>query len=169
MDKELEKMRKMRESNKDWLALTKLITGSGNDGLAKQFDDLLESSIATMELPKKSDLPPPKKWSPVRKEIYLAACVAYTNLNLPGKGEKWCDEALDFVDVNYVGADGEGEESGRRKDEDVIDALIGKSEAHLSREEYEDAVRYLERAWDACGQSRQDVSVFYSFLCFVMD
>ena len=33
------------------------------------------------------------------------------------------------------------------------DALLGQAEALLASEEYEEAVRVMEKAWDACGRN----------------
>ena len=36
--------------------------------------------------------------------------------------------------------------------------MLAKSDAHFAREEFEEAVRMLERAWEGCGRSRQDIA-----------
>ena len=44
--------------------------------------------------------------------------------------------------------------AGNEKD---IDALLGKGEALLAREEWEEAVRTFERAWEASGGGNREV------------
>lgn len=152
-------MRTFKE-RKEWVQLTKLIGGStGSDGLAKQFDDLLEKAIPEMQLPSKpSGLPHPTKWSPLRREMYLAACIGYNNLNLHSKGEKWCDEAISFTTVHVFDDSSEDGNAKQNDDAEIVDALLAKSDAHFAREEFEEAVRMLERAWEGCGRSRQDIA-----------
>ena len=67
-------------------------------------------------------------------------CKAYTGIELPRKGEVWCDEVL-----SMEGGDND------------LDALKGKGEACLAKEEWEDATRYLDRAFEASGRSSGDV------------
>jgi hypothetical protein len=57
------------------------------------------------------------------------------------KGEKYCEELLKI--------DGFG---------DDVQGLVGRGEAQLIREEWEEAVRTLEKAFEASGRSSQDVS-----------
>jgi len=51
---------------------------------------------------------------------------------------------------------------GNEKD---IDALLGKGEALLAREEWEEAVRTFERAWEASGGGNREVCSLF-FLAF---
>jgi len=85
-------------------------------------------------------LPPPKKASPRRAAILRALCRAHVQLRQARAGEQWCDELLRMV--------------GNEKD---IDALLGKGEALLAREEWEEAVRTFERAWEASGGGNREV------------
>ena len=87
-------------------------------------------------------IPPPKKASPRRAAILRALCRAHVQLRQARAGEQWCDELLRMV--------------GNEKD---IDALLGKGEALLAREEWEEAVRTFERAWEASGGGNREVRV----------
>jgi DnaJ family protein C protein 3 len=87
-------------------------------------------------------IPPPKKASPRRAAILRALCRAHVQLRQARAGEQWCDELLRMV--------------GNEKD---IDALLGKGEALLAREEWEEAVRTFERAWEASGGGNREVWV----------
>jgi DnaJ family protein C protein 3 len=87
-------------------------------------------------------IPPPKKASPRRAAILRALCRAHVQLRQARAGELWCDELLRMV--------------GNEKD---IDALLGKGEALLVREEWEEAVRAFERAWEASGGGNREVCI----------
>jgi hypothetical protein len=82
----------------------------------------------------------PRKKSVRRREIYSAMCKAYVGIEVPRKAETWCDEVL-------------GMEGG----DNDLEALKGKGEACLAKEEWEEGTRYLERAFEASGRSSQDV------------
>lgn len=88
-------------------------------------------------------IPPPKKASPRRAAILRALCRAHVQLRQARAAEQWCDELLRMV--------------GNEKD---IDALLGKGEALLAREEWEEAVRTFERAWEASGGGNREVCMF---------
>ncbi|KAI0278536.1 hypothetical protein BGY98DRAFT_514032 [Russula aff. rugulosa BPL654] len=85
-------------------------------------------------------IPPPKKASPRRAAILRALCRAHVQLRQARAGELWCDELLRMV--------------GNEKD---IDALLGKGEALLVREEWQEAVRTFERAWEASGGGNREI------------
>ncbi|KIJ33171.1 hypothetical protein M422DRAFT_183590, partial [Sphaerobolus stellatus SS14] len=82
----------------------------------------------------------PKKRSPKRMELYAMVCKANLELNTPKKGESYCQEVLEM----------EGGENN-------VDALVGMGEASLVSEEWEAAVRYLDKAFEAGGRSNSDV------------
>jgi len=82
----------------------------------------------------------PKKKSARRREIWHLICKAYLNTNDVRKGEAWCAGVLEM-------------EGG---DNDV-DALVGMGEAALVKEEWEEAVRYLDKAFETGGRSNNDV------------
>jgi len=58
--------------------------------------------------------------------------------------EKWCEELLTL--------------NGRKDD---LDGLVGKAEALISKEEFEEAVRVLEKAFESSGRSDRDVSIVF--------
>lgn len=117
----------------DWHAVIKL---AGEFSVT--FDEALDKALGM-----DSGLPAsvlPRKKGVRRREIYLAMCKAYIGIDVPRKAEVWCDEVL-------------GMEGG----DNHLDALKGKGEACLAKEEWEDATRYLERAFEASGRSSGDV------------
>jgi len=69
-----------------------------------------------------------------------AACRAYVRLNNARRGERWCDALLAME-----GADGDP------------DGLVGKAEALLLKEDWEAAVRLLEKAFSAGGRTNGDI------------
>lgn len=122
----------------EWHAVIKLASQ-----FSSTFDEALESALSAVALGLHNELPEtvvPRKKSVRRREIYHAMCKAYIAIEIPRKAEPWCDEVL-------------GMEGG----DNDIDALKGKGEACLVKEEWEDATRYLERAFEASGRSDGDV------------
>lgn len=117
---------------------------------APTFDEALDKALLPDALGLQNGLPEsvvPRKKSVQRKEIYLAMCKAYIAIEIPRKAETWCDEVLSM-------------EGG----ENEVDALKGKGEVCLAKEEWEDATRYLERAFEASGRSSGDVRQMTSVL-----
>jgi DnaJ homolog subfamily C member 3 len=131
-DKKFAKLAEQVDASQ-WTAAIKL---AGE--LATSFDEALDNALGA-----DSGLPHnvvPRKKSVRRREIYTAMCKAYTGIEIPRKAEVWCDEVLSM-------------EGG----EDDLDALKGKGEASLAKEEWESATRYFERAFEASGRSSGDV------------
>lgn len=77
-----------------------------------------------------------------------ALCRSYLQLGQARAGERWCDELLGML--------------GAEKD---IDGLLGKGEALLVREEWEEAVRVFEAALSASGGGNREVSCALGFIC----
>lgn len=81
------------------------------------------------------------KSSDRRRILLRSLCRAYTKTEQPKTGEKFCEEVLTF----------EGGESD-------VDGLVGKAEALMAREMWEEAVRVFEKAWEASGRADHDVA-----------
>jgi len=79
-------------------------------------------------------------------------CRAHLQLKRIKDGERWCDELLRM--------------SGGERD---IDGLLGKGEALLAREEWEEAVRAFEHAWDASGRGNHEVRRISLSLAIIAD
>ena len=115
--------------------------------LAGTFDAALDVALGAEALPA-SVLP--RKRSPRRREVYSTMCRAYVAIDVPCKAESWCDEVLRM-------------EGG----ENDVEALKGKGEASLAREEWEEATTLLEArvrgqgAVQPGGESRMDLSQCY--------
>lgn len=142
-------------SEENWTHVIQiLVGGSPETGFVFKFDDALSIHTSTKVLPMPAGLPPlsPRKTSPKRELILRSLCKAYTNTKDFRKAESWCDDLLRMDGL-----------------ENDVDGLIGKGETLLKKEEWEDAVRIFEKAFEASGRSSRDVSgslgLHYLFLC----
>ena len=120
--------------DEDWKGVISLLD---KGGFVNKFDQALDAETAqeVLGLPPWLALTPPRKSSRRRETILRGLCKAYVRIGQPKKGEEWCKSL------------GQMESGG----EDA-DAFLGQGEALLAREEYEEAVRVMEKAWDACGR-----------------
>ncbi len=114
----------------------KLVT-QDDTGLAANFDKALEEAMAAMDPPLPTSIVP-KKISKRRTSIYRAACHAFVSNQQPMAGDKWC-KALLTMDSNSQ------------------DALVNAGEMAMKKEEWEDAVRFFDRAFEASGRTSQDI------------
>lgn len=113
------------------------IVAQAGTGLAAKFDKALEEAMTALDAPLPASIVP-QKISVRRTSIYRAACHAFVSNQQPMAGDKWC-KALLTMDPN------------------AQDALVNAGEIALKREEWEDAVRFFERAFEASGRSNQDI------------
>ena len=134
-------------SEEDWWGIIKLLVGTGKDkdnALARKFDEAMESNTSREQLlgttSARVPFPSPSKFSPRRQDIVRAVCRAYVHLSDARHAERWCDTLLRM----------EGAENDQ-------DGLVGKAEALLLKEDWEEAVRMLEKAFSASGRSNRDV------------
>ncbi|KAJ3477994.1 hypothetical protein NLI96_g10079 [Meripilus lineatus] len=129
-------------SEENWTHVIQiLVGGSPETGFVFKFDDALSIHTSTKVLPMPAGLPPlsPRKTSPKRELILRSLCKAYTNTKDFRKAESWCDDLLRMDGL-----------------ENDVDGLIGKGETLLKKEEWEDAVRIFEKAFEASGRSSRD-------------
>jgi len=122
-------------NGEDWKSVISLLE---KGGFASKFDQVLDAETAqeVLGLPPWLTLTSARESSPRREVILRGLCKAYVHIGQPKKGEAWC-QAL-------------GQMQGGNED---ADALLGQGEALLVNEEYEEAVRVMEKAWDACGRN----------------
>jgi DnaJ homolog subfamily C member 3 len=119
------------------------------DGLLQRYEEAMDSNTSPTHLspqtpfarPRSIPLPLASKRSPRRQEIMRSLCRAYMRLNQARTGEKWCDMLL--------GMEGSHED---------VDGLVGKGEAALKREDWDEAVRLMSKAFEASGKSSRDVN-----------
>lgn len=141
------------ESRDDWRGIVKLLTSSGSgkqSDILRKFDDALREHTArnkllppqlaqrrhTPEVP----LPNASKASERRKTLVRALCKAHTHLGAKREMERVCEELL--------GMDGCADDP---------EGLIGRAEALIGKEEYQEALKVLEKAWDVSGRNRRDI------------
>jgi DnaJ homolog subfamily C member 3 len=108
-------------------------------GFLKTYRDALTGEFSSLKEPLPSTINPMKR-SERLADLLRTLCKTYTDLKSTRKGEKYCEELIRMV----------GHESD-------IDGLIGKGEACLVKEEWEEAVRSFDKAFEATGRSSQDV------------
>ncbi|KDQ52052.1 hypothetical protein JAAARDRAFT_184645 [Jaapia argillacea MUCL 33604] len=128
------------EVDGNWRTVIELVVGlkGGSGGLIKQFEDAIKDHFedeGSLE-----EILHPTKSSPRLIDLYRVACRAHTKMGKARDGETWCDALLSMK--------GSGED---------VTGLLGKAEALTVKEEWEEAVRVLERAFEAGGRSDRDV------------
>ncbi|KAH7099332.1 hypothetical protein BKA62DRAFT_710172 [Auriculariales sp. MPI-PUGE-AT-0066] len=118
-----------------WASVIKHTTHP-EDGLAAQFDAALKSRLAadvdSLPAPEVLD---PLKSSARRNTIYTAACRAFVESGQIKKSEPWCEELL-------------------RMDPESVDGWTSKAELALAKEDYEEAVRAFDRAFESSGRQQ---------------
>jgi len=118
---------------KNWGGVIDLV--EKRDAFAAQFDDTLKVATANLDLPQQID---PLKTSVKRKTVWASLCTAYLETKQVRKGEPWCEEVLKMDDGN-------------------TDALVARGELKLLNEEWEEAVRAFEKAWEAGGRQGGEI------------
>ncbi|KAF8972098.1 hypothetical protein BDZ97DRAFT_1650271 [Flammula alnicola] len=141
----------------DWRGVVKLLVGpdAGKTGdLWKRWEEALLDHVGqdkeVLPLTKEPHihLPLASKISPQRQKLVRALCKSYTHLADVAKSsteyktqmERWCDELLTLDGCK-----------------DDVDGLVGRGEALLAKEDFEEAVRVLERAFESSGRSDRDI------------
>ena len=139
LDKSFKKLEKSMEKE-DWSAVVQQL--SGEKGFLATFDGALEqhTSRAALGLPPSIPLPSAKRTSPRRTALLKAVCRAYQKQSDVTRGERYCNALLQMEGM---------EEDG--------DALMMRADALMAKEEWEEAVRVLERAFEASGRSNRDI------------
>lgn len=168
LDKVFTKLDAAREKG-DWRTVTTLILGSTKvegkelgSGLLKQYADALTSAFPAQNSPSSTvnnmlppSLTPPQSNSPQYKHLVHQLCVAHAKLSTPSKGTRWCDELLFAYRSSQAG---ETEVTRLQLTaEEEKDAYLGIGEAKMSAEEWDDAVRAFEKAFELSGRSDHDV------------
>ncbi|KAF8997995.1 hypothetical protein BDQ17DRAFT_830360 [Cyathus striatus] len=150
------------EEKEDWRGIIKLLSASpgGKKGdIMAKFDTALREyinsdallplipTIPTSAKSKNLPVPNPLLTSPLRQDLLRALCKSYTRLADTSKGSEyvsamseWCEALL-----GMTGNDGD------------VDGLIGRAEMLLRKEEWEDAVRVLEKAFEESGRSDRQI------------
>lgn len=141
-DKAFAKLDKLREAN-DWRGVVSHLYGTSSKesplgtGFADEFETELRTVAEQLNLPSSVS---PSRQSERRREIFRGLCQAYVKTDQPKRAEFWCEELLRF--------------EGNSED---VDGLVGRGESLLAKEQYEEAVRVFDRAFELSGRSSQDV------------
>lgn len=116
--------------------------GSSTNGFAAKFDVALaeHTTREALGVPPQIPIPDGLRFSPQRAFILKSICRAYVKMNQAKKGKQWCTALLEMEGI-----------------ENDTDGLIGRSGALMAKEEWEEAVRVLERAFEAGGRSDREV------------
>jgi tetratricopeptide (TPR) repeat protein len=133
LDKQFTQLEKVGEDHRQ---IIKIVT-TESSGLAAKFDAAMTDVFKTFDPPLPSSIVP-TRISQRRAMIYRAACKSLTTSKETRKGERWCAELL-------------------RMEKEDIDGLVGMGEAAMTKEEWEEAVRLFDRAFQASGRSSHDI------------
>ncbi|KAL6298802.1 hypothetical protein BKA93DRAFT_809515 [Sparassis latifolia] len=127
----------------DWRGIVSLLVGeSGKERFMNQFDAALDTHTtrAALDLPAKVPVPNARRMSPRREALLRALCRAYVKLGEARKGERYCQALLEM--------------DGLKED---ADGLMCRAEVLMIEEEWEEAVRVLERAFEASGRTNREI------------
>jgi DnaJ homolog subfamily C member 3 len=160
LDKAFVKVDKAAASD-DWRTVLKLAGGA--DGLLAQLEKAIAEHAGQEQLrfpafapPAKIQMPLPSasRASPRVARLLRQLCYGHTKLNKPKEGERFCERLskLDLTAPNMNVPEGWGAEA-------ETDALVGKGEAAMAREEWEEAVRLFEHAFERSGRSSRDIQI----------
>ncbi|KAI0786545.1 hypothetical protein C8Q75DRAFT_799705 [Abortiporus biennis] len=142
-DKTFKKLEKALNDEK-WQEIIDLLTPTSdpNTGFAAKFEEALKTHVTPQNVAFNPKLPlrPPMRTSPKRELILRALCKAYVHQKAFEKGSQWCEELLAMDGL-----------------ENDVDGLIGRGEAALKNEEWEEAVRIFEKAFESSGRSNREV------------
>ncbi|PVF93062.1 TPR-like protein [Serendipita vermifera] len=133
LDKQFTQLEKAGEDHRQ---VIKVITPESS-GLAAKFDTAMTEVFKAFDPPLPSSIVP-TRISQRRVMIYRAACKALTATKETRKGERWCAELL-------------------RMEKEDVDGLVGMGEAAMTKEDWEEAVRLFDRAFQASGRSSHDI------------
>lgn len=145
IEKDLAKLRNWVEAGR-WAEATIVLRGSGGvGGLIDTVEALIggyQDGTATAPLPTMAKL---DSHSPLVTILYSTLCRAYVTLNVSKKMEVAC--------ANILARDGED-----------IWGLVGKGEKLMAEEDWEEAVRVFNDAFEKTGKNDRDVSTLYSVM-----
>lgn len=142
------------ERSENWNGIINLLTTPGaskskGDFLTRYEDALREHTAREKVLPpqlahreKVPEIPLPDamRVSYGRQVLMRALCKAYTQLGSTRETVRWCEELL-----------------GMQGCENDVDGLIGRAEGLVKKEEWEEAARVLQKAFDESGRNRSDI------------
>lgn len=135
--KEFEKLDKIDLGANPKGALRIVVGYQDTAGLIAKFDEQLSAATEGMGLPSGADA---KLISQPRQTLYKAACKGYSKAKEPKKGVAYCEAVL-------------------KMDPRDPDALMSGGDLAMAKEEWEDAVRAYDKAFEASGRANREVRV----------
>ncbi|KZO93810.1 DnaJ-domain-containing protein [Calocera viscosa TUFC12733] len=132
LQKAIDKARNLKEGGK-WATLKRELDGP--EGLLHRFDQEMHTAFDALQPPLPAQLKPEQLSQP-RVELLAWLCDAYTRTSSVKAGEAHYRALLALRPES-------------------IEALVGLGELALENEEYDEAVRLLQDAWEAEGRPRQ--------------
>jgi DnaJ homolog subfamily C member 3 len=145
------------EQSENWSGIVQLLNGKGagkNKGeVIMQYEDalrehtarakLLPPQLAHRDQVPEIPLPDAMRVSHGRQVLVRALCKAYTQLGSAREMGKWCEQLLTMQGC-----------------ENDVEGLVGRAEGLVKKEQWDEALRVLEKAFEESGRSRRDVSWF---------
>lgn len=125
-------------------------TGTNKDAFLKVYEDALRkhTSPATLTIP----ISLPATRSPRLTILLRMLCASHTELNLHRRGAMYCERLLN-QDAALLG------------DEELDVGAAGKAEGLMAQEEWEEAVRVLEKAWERARGEGVSTMFRWSLIC----
>lgn len=138
LDKEVTRARNFVEGNR-FRDAVKILTSSGEDKLIQQIFDALDSAVKEHHIPSTFN---PKQSSQLILELNKLACTSLVKLQLSNHAEmeKHCEAVLSA-------------EGG----EEYVDALVGRGDVLMKKEEWDQAAAVYEKAFNTSGRSSQEI------------
>ncbi|KAG9011824.1 hypothetical protein FRB94_007550 [Tulasnella sp. JGI-2019a] len=133
--KEFEKLEKLDQAANPRGVLRIVVGYQDTLGLISKLDEQLRTSTESMGLPSGVDA---TVISQPRKMLYKAACKAYSTAKEPSKGVSYCEVLL-------------------KMDPEDSDALMSGGDIAMTKEEWEEAVRAYDKAFEASGRSSREI------------
>lgn len=119
-------------------------TGTNKDAFLKTYEDALQKHTSPSTLTVPITLPPTR--SPRLTTLLRMLCASHTQLNLHRRGMSYCERLL-------------SQNAALLGDEELDVGAAGKAEGLMAQEEWEEAVRVLESAWERA--RGEDVSAIF--------
>lgn len=139
LEKSFVRVAQLKEANAQEPRVVANFLEGDSTGFLKKYKDALIEDFSGLTEPFPSTIDPLKR-SDRLAGLLRTLCKGYTDMKLPRKGEPYCEELLRM--------------EGRDKD---VDGLVGRGEVLLVKEEWEEAVRTFDKAFEATGRSSQEV------------
>jgi len=139
LEKSFARLEQLKDANPQEPRVVANFLEGEKTGFLKKYKETLIDDFSGLEDPFPSSIDPMKR-SARLASLLRTLCKGYTDMKMVRKGEQYCEDLLKM----------EGHESD-------VDGLVGRGEACLVKEEWEDAVRSFDKAFEATGRSNSEV------------